>query len=160
MWDRDAVVLPAALPADPVAVSRWEPSAGLGIRVDGAVRPGLAHERRDFADGRTAFRITLGGPDHIGTGRRDMWVWAVPAAMELHPLGLSFIEDDPQPGDAVRIPRGAQLPPTLGDGTTSAPSSTGPTAPHSRYRSGSAAAGTRATPSTCTGTPTASARCA
>ncbi|HET6355919.1 hypothetical protein [Streptomyces sp.] len=71
--DRDAVeVPPKELPTDPVSIETYDPFVDIKLSLGGQPWAGLGYKRRNYADGRTAFRADIrpvlpdGGPGAAG----------------------------------------------------------------------------------------------
>ncbi|MFF0067167.1 hypothetical protein ACFYRC_37855 [Streptomyces sp. NPDC005279] len=115
MIDRDAVEIPPKdLLKDPVSIETYDPFVDIKLSLGGQPWAGLGYERRNYADGRTAFRADIrpvlpdGGP---GRWCPDIWVWGDPRAMITRAFGTSPVEETARPGDAER----ARLGPPQGD---------------------------------------------
>ncbi|NUK07861.1 hypothetical protein HRW23_34760 [Streptomyces lunaelactis] len=108
--DRDAVEIPPKhLPAHPVSIETYDLFVDIKLSLGGQSWAGLGYERRNYADGRTAFRADI-RPVLSGGGRGrwcpDIWVWGDPRAMITRSFGTSPVEETARPGDAQRVRNG------------------------------------------------------
>ncbi|MCX4826911.1 hypothetical protein OG883_45575 [Streptomyces sp. NBC_01142] len=108
--ERDAVeIVPEDLPTRPVAAVLYDQLVEVRLGLGGQRWRGLASERRDYVDGRTAFRVDIRPllPDgRLGRWRTHTWVWADPHAMITRSFGTSPVEYPARPGDAERVLHG------------------------------------------------------
>ena len=105
---RDAAELtPDEVSMEPVVVQHYplRQAPGVVLQLAGGPHFGSALERRDYADGRIAFRLVhqlaQGAAEPLARPR-VAWVWGDVAAMAFSALEPNPIEDMVQPGDAIR----------------------------------------------------------
>ena len=95
-------------------IETYDPFLDIKLSLSGQPWAGLGYERRNYADGRTAFRADI--RPVLSDGRRgrwcpDTWVWGDPRAMITRAFGPSPVEETARPGDAQRV----RLGPPQGD---------------------------------------------